>query len=378
MRRLLPAFLAALACAACTAPIFDPSMSLAARTLDRIPVFSVTDPLKSPVDGSNNPRFDLRSDAITFLPERIPGSFDISKGFVIRTYHGTSEIWYEWFNGSEVQWMKGPWSFSTEGTMPSRLAVGLKIGPYLGAIEFEDSQAYADRLWANIAIPELTFNPPQHSPPAQADKIFSDIPAIGSPPLVVGISVNGDVLPAQDRINALVRIGNQFSEASTLVSQAGVGAWGPVMGINYPLGFLLTPWHLNYYRDFNYGRSFAQSYDGTAWTTWVWWGILPTENAPLAAVTHRIDAVLSLDAGPGASHLFSTEDQMGRVYRYDGSVAMLVAEFALGTLRFIGEANVGGVWKMLFSRCVVDYQNEQLEFEIRALDTAALLSTFAP
>ena len=62
------------------------------------------------------------------------------------------------------------------------------------------------------------------------------------------------------------------------------------------------------------------------------------------ALDHRIDAVLSQDAGPApATYLLSTEDQVGRVYRYDGpGTEALAAEFPLGTLRFIGEINLAG------------------------------------
>ena len=90
-----------------------------------------------------------------------------------------------------------------------------------------------------------------------------------------------------------------------------------------------------------------------------------------------LNAVLSLDAGPGASHLFSTEDQIGRVYRYTGTGAgELAAEFALGPLHFIGEAYIGTEWRMLFSCCVIDYTNEQFRFQIRAISTDQLLAAF--
>jgi hypothetical protein len=377
VRRLLPAFLAALACAACAVPIFDPSMSLAAHTLDSIPVFQVTDPLQPPFDGNQEPRFDLRDDALTFLPERIPSSFVTSKGFVIRTHENTSEIWYEWFDGSKVQWMQGSWSFSADDPMPSRWTLWLKQGPYIRTIDVNGTEAYADRLWADTATAEMDFDPSLHTY-NRAEDIGDDLLG-GSTPIVVGMSVNGAALDGQDWMYALVRIGSLFTEARNLVSEGAFVPWVQFMGTNYPLAFLGTPWRLVYFRDSDHGRSFAQSYDGSTWTSWVWWGTGATDNAPLTTVTHRIDAVLSNVILPAASYLFSAENQVGRVYKYDGTgTATLVAEFALGTLRFIGEASVDGVWKMLFSRCVVDYQNEQFSFEIRAIDTVNLLSTFAP
>jgi hypothetical protein len=378
VRRILPALAAALACAACTVPIFDPSMSWAARTLDKIPVVSVTDPLDPPLD-DGKPRFDLKRDRLAFMPERTPGGFDISKGFVIRTYEDWNEIWYEWFAGS-VQWIQGA-TFPAGETMPFHLPVWLKTGPYLGAIVF-DSEAWAERLYANTVIPELTFNPAYHTPPITIpNDILADVaPPIGAIPHIVGMSVVAQSALAQDRVTALVRTAAGYTEAFSQIDQTGPLGWSAVWAgfVNYPLGtFLGNPWHLNYCHDFNApGRSFAQSFDGKKWTTWTWWSTVPG-YAKLTGITHRIDTVLSTDAGPGASHLFSTEDQIGRVYRYDGTGdGELVAQFGLGPLRFLGEAYIGASWRMLFSCCVIDYTNEQFRFQIRAIDTDQLLAAF--
>ena len=358
-------------------PIFDPSMSWAARTLRNIPVVAVTDPMEPPYDG-DKPRFDLYQDRLAFMPERIPAAFDISKGFVIRTHEGWNEIWYEWFTGS-VQWLQGPDDYPADEAMPSHVPVWLKNGPYLGAIVF-DGEAWAERMWANTGIPELTFNPPYHTPPITIpNDIFADIPAVGAAPHIVGMSTIAQSLPAQDRITALARTGAGYTEATALFDFNGPGMWSPVMGTNYPLDtFLGTPWRLNYHRDQDHFRSFAQSYDPDTetWITWTWWSSIP-DYAKLTGIEHRIDAVLSMAAGPGASHLFSTEDGIGRVYRYDGTgTGELVAQFALGPLHFIGEAYIGAEWRMLFSRCVPDYQRQRFSFEIRAINTADLISTF--
>jgi hypothetical protein len=385
VRRILPALAAVLACAACTVPIFDPSASLAARTLDRIPVYRATSPLDVPRDSSDDPRFDLREETLSFLPERITGGVDMTRGFVFKTGDTRSEVWYEWFAGSRVNWLQGNWSFSAGETMPSRVPVSLKDGSYLGFIQF-DGEAWVDRMWADIATPALTFSPNEKTIWLPAI-IRADVPALTAEPHIVGMSVNALMDTAQDRITALVRVGTQYTEVTAVFDCNGAGSWSSVMGENYPLNtFLGMPGHLNYCHDFKtafatLGCSFAQSYDSRTeeWTTWAWWSATP-DRVQLTAVTHRIDAVLSADAGAAdSSYLFSTEDQIGRVYRYDGTGAgEQVAEFALGTLRFIGEANIDGVWRMLFSRCVVDFPAEQLRFELRAIDTADLLTTFGP
>jgi hypothetical protein len=184
-------------------------------------------------------------------------------------------------------------------------------------------------------------------------------------------------------VAALVRRDGLYREVWTDLSAGGIGMWNSTWAVvNYPLNVIFgDPWRLNYFRDFDKNRGFAQSYDGDSWTTWVWWSAVP-DYAKLTGITHRIDAVLSPDAGSGASYLFSTEGGFGRVYQYDGTgTGGLAAQFALGTLRFIGEAYVFGSWQMIFSRCVIDEASTDttpgtFHFEIRAIATEDLLETF--
>ena len=383
MRRFVLTLAVILACSACAVPIFDPSMSLAARTLEKIPVEWQTSPLAPPVGGDGKSRFDIGLDTLSFWPERVPGSFDLSRGFVFRTYprDDKTEVWYAWDNAGTIEWLQGPWQYNPAETFPSRLPVWLKNGPFLGVIEF-DSEAWADRLWADTGTPQFIFNPPQHSFYLPDDINMDVAPPIGGTPHIVGMSVNARNTPAQDRIAALVRRDDLYREVWTDISAGGIGMWQSMWAVpNYPLDFLGNQWHLIYFRDFDKNRGFAQSYDGDSWATWVWWSPLP-EYKKLTGITHRIDAILSPDAGPGASHLFSTEDGFGRVYRYDGTgTGELVAQFGLGTLRFIGEAYVTGSWQMLFCRCVVDEYSSDISpgrfhFEIRAIATEDLVATF--
>ncbi len=365
MRRAFLALAAALVCAACTAPIFDPTMSLAGRTIERIPRYAATSVLEAPDD------FDLRADSFTFLPERVPGGFDTTKGFVIQVRDGSrGMIWYTWMNGDTASWISTDWEYSMDDAMPSQWPVWLKLGPYLGVIQLQ-TYAYANRLYADTASSIYWDSTYDATSDIQLDLVLL------STPHVAGMSVSGEPSDTEDRISALAWIsGTQYSEATTTVNEVGVGTWASVMGTNnYDLSFLGTPWLLRYFRDFTYSRSFAQSYNGSTWTTWVWWSTTP-DYAKLTTVTHRIDAVLSADAGSGASYLFSAEDQMGRIYRYDGSgTGELVAEFPLGSLRFIGEAYVDGAWRLLFSRCLI--QSGSLQLEIRAIPTVDLVATFA-
>jgi hypothetical protein len=51
-----------------------------------------------------------------------------------------------------------------------------------------------------------------------------------------------------------------------------------------------------------------------------------------------------------------------------------VTEFALGTLRFIGEMYLDGEWQLVFTRLMPT--GDRYYFEIRTIKTADLVSTF--
>jgi hypothetical protein len=369
VRRLLPALLAALGCAACTAPIFDPVASLAGDTIRHLSVYLATDMLPMP----NDYDFNVRRDTFTFLPERNGGVLTPDRGFVIRAREGKSEIWYEWKDGG-VQWLNANWTYSADEPMLPRWPVSLKDGSYLMVFSLDSPEGQAYTLTVDTGGKVIT-QPSTNL----ANFIQSDLD-LASTPQVVGVSVNPEDSLIRDRLRVLVREGGSFSEARADVNAAGIGTYTATpFGKEYPLPFLGEPWRLRYFRDMFNLRSFAQSYDSETdtWTTWVWWGTGGTENASLTAVTRRIDALLSRDAGPATStFLLSTEGEVGRVYEYDGTTGKLVAEFPLGSLRFIGEAYLDGVWRMLFSRCMADSGAGEIQFEIRAIDSADLVDAF--
>ncbi len=105
----------------------------------------------------------------------------------------------------------------------------------------------------------------------------------------------------------------------------------------------------------------------------------PVDWEQLPAIEHRIDTVVSHRAGV-RRYLLSTEKQVARVYGTTGlAIApVLVAEFPLGELRYLGEmwTQVGGewAWRLLFSRTVLT--GNQIGFEIRSIKTADLITTF--
>jgi hypothetical protein len=304
------------------------------------------------------------------MPERAPGALVMGQGYVIRTQDDVNNrVYYEWLDGT-VQWTGSGWDYSSEDPMPIRWTASLKFGTCLGAVSLDSPYGEASLLTVNTGTKQILKASTDLANPIKAELCLLTIPQ------VVGASMNPTDQP-WDEMRFLVREGASFSEA-----WAQVDATGIVLPINetfgalkeYPLAFLGTPTHLRYFHDPPpNSRSFAQSHDASSWTTWVWWDTVGG-YATLPSVTHRIDAIISRT--PGSTLLFSTEDQIGRVYEYNGSTATLVAEFALGSLRFIGEAYLGLTWKMLFSRCLIDTANERIRFEIRAIDTADLVATF--
>jgi hypothetical protein len=311
---------------------------------------------------------------------------DLTSGFVVRRkpYSSENEVWYRWNDGATVSWMRSSANYNEDSGVPWMWPVTLKNNSSLGAIVFQggDFETYVERLFADTAARQCSFTPPPHWIDL-GNKIKADI-GLGSTPIVVGVSVNAEPMPGQDRLHALVRDGNNYSEAHALLADTGLFFFNDVMGTDYHLDFLGLPRHLAYFRDQDRDHSFAQWMDGDVWRTWIWHGPPgPDAEQELFVVSHRIDAVLSQDAGLApATYLFSAEDQVGRVYKvvWDSSVYVeeLVAEFPLGALRFIGEmyATVGGTtgWWMLFSRSVLT--GDQIGFEIRAIATANLVSTF--
>ena len=317
MRRLLPALLAALACVACTSPIFDPDVGAAVGTYRNIPAIGVTAPADVPdLDKNGEPDFDVNNDGLTFLPQLMFNTLDFTRGFVIRLrrYDRKNEIWYRWDVGSTVSWMKSPIEYQEDEGVPWVWPVTLKNNSSLGAIVFYggDSETYVERLWADTASRQCSFSPAPHWYDL-GDTITSQI-GLGATPVVVGVSLNAQAMPGQDRLHALVRDGTLFSEAETLIADSGFSLFAPTMGTNYSLPFLGTLRHLVYFRDSVNLRSFAQWVDGDHWRTWAWWGNSPSANAQLTAITHRIDAVLSPDAGPiPGTYLFSAEKQR-RIY----------------------------------------------------------------
>jgi len=210
--------------------------------------------------------------------------------------------------------------------------------------------------------------------------------------VVVGLSVSARDLPAQDKLHVMIRDGLNFSEAETLVSDTGftpvINSFGYSITLPnaYPLPFLGTPRHLTYARDSGQERSFAQWKDGDGWHTGAWKGstLTPLSDIDNAVnIPHRIDAALTTSpiwGWPIGSYLLSIEKQVGRVYHYDGiDTETLVAEFGLGTLRFIGEMYVDGEWQLLFSRSLLldrEADTLQVRFEILGIYTRDLLNAF--
>lgn len=387
MRRIIPALAAALACAACTAPIFDPGMSASVALFDHsVVVGSSRMSIGADLNGDQKPDWDLRRESFIYLPVRVANTIDPDRGFVIRRkeYDNWNEVWFQWWDGIRVKWMGSPAGYGEDDVLPWRWPVTLKNGTSLAAVQFEgDPDAtWVDRLWADTATEYCDWNPGYHS--YDIGNAIQVGLGLGLDPVVVGMSVKADALPGQDRLHVLVREGVSFSEAETLVSDPGPGVFNSIMGIEYPLPFLGDPRHLLYFRDPDNQHSFAQWPMGSGWETWIWFGPAGPANAELLPVaSHRIAAVLSQDAGPApATYLLSIEKQEARIYKvlWDGSefIDSEVAGFSLGTLRFIGEmyTQVAGDWNwyLVFSRSLVE--GDTLRFEIRALKTEDLVATF--
>ncbi len=114
VRRILPALAAALACAACTSPIFEPDIAGLQdiiRTYEAIPAIGAVLPGSVPdTNKDGNLDFDIREDRFTFMPHRSANLLDFTKGFMVRTrpYEQENEVYYRWNDGGNVSWMGTP------------------------------------------------------------------------------------------------------------------------------------------------------------------------------------------------------------------------------------------------------------------------------
>jgi hypothetical protein len=391
VRRLVPTLAGLLLCAACAVPVFDPAMSAAVKALRVSHVIGGSRPTIGPdMNDDGKPDFDLTESLFTYMPERWAGAVTTEKGFVIRRreYDSWNQIWYQWWDGSEVRWLNSPAGYDEEEGVRWRWPVTPKNGSSLGAIIFEwsETESYLDRLHADTGTPVCDWNPAYHSYTTMEDDIYAQLPLTISTPVVVGMSVNALSLPGQDRLHALVREGAIYSEAEVLVSDTGImGAFANSITPNeYPLPFLGTPRHVNYARDAVECRSYVQWIEDDAWRTGAWAGNIagPTDIDDVVNIPHRIDAVLTTNVAWGwtpGSYILSTEDQVGRLYYYNGiGTEKQVAEFGIGTLRFIGEMYLNAEWQLLFSRALLDRTADPptMRFEVRGIYTKDLLAEF--
>ncbi len=158
MRKLVPAIVAVLACAACAVPVFDPAMSASVATFRASHAIGTSYPTIGPdTNTDGEPDFDLKEDTLVFMPQRWDGIIDPFNGFVIRRpkWDNWNQIWYQWWDGSKVRWMDTPASFQEEEGLRWRWPVSLKGGSYLGAIIFDwsDLNTYVERLYADTRDP---------------------------------------------------------------------------------------------------------------------------------------------------------------------------------------------------------------------------------
>jgi len=391
VRRLVPALAALLACAACAVPIFDPAMSDAVKTFRASHLIGASNPTIGPDTNSDGkPDWDLKSENLTFMPQRGDLFVDAFNGFVIRRadYSSWNQIWYQWWDVDRVRWLSSPAGYDEEEGLLWRWPVSVKGGPYLGTIIFnwDDMSTNLERLWADTGMLDCDWNPTYGTYDPGMD-IDAEQPAISGEPVIVGAGMRPLTGSGDDRLQMLVRNGTLFWEVWADISGAPVNPTfnATVLGPPYALDVPTDARHAVYARDDAESRSFAQLPESDGWHTWAWRGNLvtaPTEFHEPAGIDHRIDAVLAVDpvwGWPFGSYLFSTEKQVGRIYYYNGpGTGALVAEFGLGTMHFVTQAKLGGEWQLVFSRALVNSTANPttVTFEVRSIFTKDLLAEF--
>ena len=223
MRRLVPALAALLACAACAVPIFDPAMSDAVKTFRASHLIGASNPTIGPDTNSDGkPDWDLKSENLTFMPQRGDLFVDAFNGFVIRRadYSSWNQIWYQWWDVDRVRWLSSPAGYDEEEGLLWRWPVSVKGGPYLGTIIFnwDDMSTNLERLWADTGMLDCDWNPTYGTYDPGMD-IDAEQPAISGEPVIVGAGMRPLTGSGDDRLEVGDVASQQRQERSIVAAR---------------------------------------------------------------------------------------------------------------------------------------------------------------
>jgi len=380
MRKLFPLLALILACClSCDAP-FDLSLSQALLAIRDMKLEATVGPIKG-VDK------DREGMDIVFLPEKesVAPGIDFQNGFLLMRGSNRANLSYVQFIAADNYQAFGGWGSDFLNPDPHYYPVefeSLKFGSAIAVVGLNPldpvnnslqvlnvnfvSRAFDSPGWKNLK--DLYINAIGPALPYDANVLGYSIYPSDSPPMFD----NSYWLVRMNTAPYLLREVSMNADSATLTNKLDTRTVAfdipELVGVNRCL----------YYHDPDVARvsdpeqrkSYASWFDAAAggWKCVSWKGTASVEYAILPGVTRRIDALLS------TGRLFSTEDEVGRVYSETG---VEIAAFPLGALRFVGERCVNGAPLVLFSlaRTVRENTSDVLSvdiYSIKAVDLEAL------
>ncbi len=359
---LLPLPVLALAIASCRPP-YDGDLSYTAALAGKMRLEATVGPVASSHEISDSP------DGV-FLPLKTGTGVDAESGFVSFTNSFGSSLWYTELNADgEYLAIKNRWqnsSYNSDPHYPVFDFKTLKAGPYIAIMSCKTDDPFNnafDIYGADTATMQINQN---LLPRATASLINTT-----ASPRILSAQIYPDTSTTRDRVFSLI-----WETASSGYREMESFVYGPstlnlpFTDINGTAAYNLTflPSGITrclYYRDPAAAVSYASFYSNGAWQCWRW--IYNAADPPnpfqtrLTGVTKRIDALLT------TGELFSTQDDVGRVYDSEGN---LRADFHLGGLKFAFEAYIAGVAHVFFSQMYVI--EEQIYFNVYSIKTTKL------
>jgi hypothetical protein len=350
----LAAAAAALLLASCLPP-FDADASLAAAVIGKLRT-------EATVETQIYRDEDSAQGDLVFIPTLTAAGVDVTRGFIRQTDTAFTRLAFTYIDGggSRIQfWNQTVAStWSPEPDCPVNVVTTLKTGD--DAVVIHMDPAVPGAGWLNRY---------------QANFGNSSLDTLGSPDVsfsaafgawtVLGASIPVSANPASDSVSWLLRDASGTYEQREHSTLNFSGASGLTTIDTIPAGTLTAipsgVTRCMYYRDAASGYSYASFAVGGAWQCWRWEPGGTPNQLQLAAVTSRVDALLT------DGRLLCATGGSGKLYDPDGALA---ASFPLGGLRFSCEAIVDGTPRVFFSLKLI--LNGYVSLRLYSIPTADL------
>ncbi len=351
------------------APPFNKDLSLSASVLGSL----------TPVGATVGPFGIGKEDGIKgiFFPEKgTPTGVDTKRGFIQVSNQWGAALWFAWQDatGKYNYIQAGGENVPNNPYYPPFQLVPYKSGDFIAYLRLAiTGNPNGDDVF-DFYSTNFTSNPPAISRVPNFVSTVTGFAGAGDRCLGMSIYPSKD---AADQIYWLVRekaSGLTFEAHQTIQStppSTFVGIRDLVNGMGFNLNSCLpdeTVERCFYYHDPDPSRThygYVSYYSG-GWQTWRFLIPNAAETTRITAIDKRVDALLT------TGRLFSTQDQIGRVYDPTGT-GREITHFDLGNLVFLYEAydnSTPPVARVYFSQTLIS--NEEMAFKVYSIPTSEL------